>query len=278
MTDEDGDGIYETSFELNIGTYQYKFVNGDDWSGTNNDNESVPVDCNFQGNREVVLSSDSTIQFCYNQCVETCLDYPSAAEITFAVDMNNVVSIEPSGVWLMGSFTNPQWQDGRIQMFEHPNYSGVYTSSIIVDGPAEIQYKFSNGEPFIGTAFQDGESYDFETDGCGTSNGIGGFNRTFIRSGENQFAGTFCYNTCSNCNGIDLAQNELESLNSIYVYPNPANTVLMLSEKSNYKVFNILGEEILKGQGLSINISSIETGVYFVQIAGLNQTVRFIKN
>ena len=52
----------------------------------------------------------------------------------------------------------------------------------------------------------------------------------------------------------------------------------MLSEKSNYKVFNILGEEILKGQGLSINISSIETGVYFVQIAGLNQTVRFIKN
>ena len=60
--------------------------------------------------------------------------------------------------------------------------------------------------------------------------------------------------------------------------PNPANTVLMLSEKSNYKVFNILGEEILKGQGLSINISSIETGVYFVQIAGLNQTVRFIKN
>ena len=130
----------------------------------------------------------------------------------------------------------------------------------------------------MGTAFQDGESYDFVTDGCGTSNGIGGFNRTFIRSGENQFAGTFCYNTCSNCNGIDLAQNELESLNSIYVYPNPANTVLMLSEKSNYKVFNILGEEILKGQGLSINISSIETGVYFVQIARLNHTVRFIKN
>ena len=134
MTDEDGDGIYETSFELNIGTYQYKFVNGNDWSGTNNDNESVPVDCNFQGNREVVLSSDSTIQFCYNQCVETCLDYPSAAEIIFAVDMNNVVSIEPSGVWLMGSFTSPQWQDGRIQMFEHPNYSGVYTTSVIVDG------------------------------------------------------------------------------------------------------------------------------------------------
>ena len=78
---------------------------------------------------------------------------------------------------------------------------------IIVDGPAEIQYKFSNGEPFMGTAFQDGKSYDFETDGCGSGNGIGGFNRTFTRSGENEFAGTFCYNTCGNCNSIDLGNN-----------------------------------------------------------------------
>ena len=278
MLDEDGDGIYEVSLELNIGTYQYKFVNGSDWSGTDNDNESVPALCNVDGNREITLSSDSIVQFCYNQCESICLDYPSSAEITFAVDMSNVVSIEGSGVWLMGSFTSPQWQDGRIQMFEHPDYPGVYTFTVMVEGPADIQYKFSNGEPFLGTAFQDGESYDFETDGCGTSNGIGGFNRTFIRSGLNQFAGTFCYNTCSNCNGIDLDQNELESLNSIYVYPNPANTVLMLSENSNYKVFNILGEEIINGQGLSVDISSIETGVYFVEIVGLKQTVRFIKN
>ena len=89
-------------------------------------------------------------------------------------------------------------------MFEHPDYSGGYTTSVLVDGPADIQYKFSNGEPFMGTSFQDGESYDFETDGCGAGNGIGGFNRTFMRSGQSEFAGTFCYNTCANCNGIDL--------------------------------------------------------------------------
>ena len=80
MTDEDGDGIYETSFELNIGTYQYKFVNGDDWSGTNNDNESVLLIVIFKETGRL-FSSDSTIQFCYNQCVETCLDYPSAAKL-----------------------------------------------------------------------------------------------------------------------------------------------------------------------------------------------------
>ena len=38
MLDEDGDGIYEVALELNIGSYQYKFVNGNDWSGTDNDN------------------------------------------------------------------------------------------------------------------------------------------------------------------------------------------------------------------------------------------------
>ena len=94
MLDEDGDGIYQVSLELNIGTYQYKFVNGNDWSGTDNDNESVPSVCNVDGNREITLSSDSTVQFCYNQCESNCLEYPSAAEITFAVDMSNVVAIE----------------------------------------------------------------------------------------------------------------------------------------------------------------------------------------
>ncbi|GIS04552.1 MAG: hypothetical protein CM15mP107_1720 [Bacteroidota bacterium] len=232
----------------------------------------------FQEIERLLLSSDTTVQFCYNQCEANCVEYPSSAEITFAVDMSNVVSIESSGVWLMGSFTSPQWQDGRIQMFEHSDYPGVFTTTVLIEGPANIQYKFSNGEPFLGTPFQDGENYDFETDGCGTSNGIGGFNRTFIRSGEKQFAGTFCYNTCSNCNGIDLGKNEINSLNSVHVYPNPANTALMLSEKSYYKVFNILGEEILKGKSNSINISSLDNGVYFIQIQGLKQTLRFIKN
>ncbi|GIS04551.1 MAG: hypothetical protein CM15mP107_1710 [Bacteroidota bacterium] len=55
MLDDDGDGVYEVSLDLNIGTYQYKFVNGSDWSGSNNDNESVPTECNVSGNREITL-------------------------------------------------------------------------------------------------------------------------------------------------------------------------------------------------------------------------------
>ena len=51
----------------------------------------------------------------------------------------------------------------------------------------------------------------------------------------------------------------------------------MLSQKSNYKVFNILGEEIINSQGQLIDISFIETGIYFIEILGLKQTIRFIK-
>lgn len=278
LLDEDGDNIYEVVLELNAGTYNFKYINGNAWDGDGNDNESVGAECNVGGNREASFNTDTIVQFCYNQCEANCVAYPDAAEITFVVDMNDVVSVEASGVWIIGSFTSPQWQDGRVQMFEHADYTGVYTATIMVEGPADIQYKFSNGEPVLESPFQDGESYDFVTDGCGSENGIGGFNRNFIRTGMSEYAGTFCYNTCSNCNSVDLSAEELEGANSFYVYPNPAHTVLMLSQESNYQVFNILGEEILRGGGQSIDVSSIKAGVYFVQSEDLKLTVRFIKN
>ena len=53
MTDEDGDGIYETSFELNIGTYQYKFVNGMIGQELIMIMNRSQYYCNFHGNREM---------------------------------------------------------------------------------------------------------------------------------------------------------------------------------------------------------------------------------
>ena len=88
--------------------------------------------------------------------------------------------VHPSGVWIIGSFTSPQWQDGRVQMFEHQEYPGIYTTTLLVDGPEDIQYKFSNGEPLFGTPFQDGESENLDSLGCGSANGIGGWNRNLF--------------------------------------------------------------------------------------------------
>ena len=103
--------------------------------------------------------SDSIVQYCFGQCLEQCALYPDAAEITFTVNIQSE-DLNSTGVWLMGSFTNPQWQDGRIQMTEDANLSGVFTATVLVDGPSDIQYKFSNGEPILGTEFEDGENFD----------------------------------------------------------------------------------------------------------------------
>ncbi len=59
-------------------------------------------------------------------------------------------------------------------------------------------------------------------------------------------------------------------LNSLIVFPNPTNTVLNINTKSNYKtieVINTLGQILLtKENSFVINVSSISSGIYFIQL------------
>ncbi len=279
MSDEDGDGIFELGFEINVGTYEFKYVNGNDWDGMANDNESIPSSCNVNGNREIIINSDTTVQYCYNQCYDMCLDYPDPAEVVFTVDMSNE-EIEGSGVWIIGSFTDPQWQNGRIQMFELDDYQGVYSTSILVDGPEEISYKFSNGEPLLGSPFQDGESFDFATDSCGNPNGIGGWNRSFTRSGFDESAGIFCYNSCENCNELNIdfgiGIGEYADSFDLTLYPNPAREIVYFNERINYKIFSPSGNLIIDGNGSQVDVSSLSKGIYFV-LSDKNSYLKFIK-
>ena len=279
MSDDDGDGIFELGFEINVGTYEFKFINGNDWDGMANDNESIPSSCNVNGNREIVLSSDTIIQYCYNQCYDICLDYPDPAEIIFTVDMSNE-EIEGSGVWILGNFTDPQWQNGRVQMFELDDYPGVYQTSILIDGPEEIAYKFSNGEPLIGSPFQDGESFDFATDSCGNPNGIGGWNRSFTRSGFNESAGIFCYNSCENCNDLNIdfgiGIGEYDESFELNLYPNPAMDFVYFNNSVDYRIFSPSGKLVIKGTGNHIDITTLTSGIYYLK-SDKNQILKFIK-
>ena len=279
MSDDDGDGIFELGFEINVGTYEFKFINGNDWDGMANDNESIPSSCNVNGNREIVVSSDTIIQYCYNQCYDICLDYPDPAEIIFTVDMSNE-EIEGSGVWILGNFTDPQWQNGRVQMFELDDYPGVYSTSILIDGPEEIAYKFSNGEPLIGSPFQDGESFDFAADSCGNPNGIGGWNRSFTRSGYNESAGIFCYNSCENCNDLNIdfgiGVGEYNESFELTLYPNPAMDFVYFNASVDYRIFSPSGKLVIKGTGNHIDITSLASGIYYLK-SDKNQILKFIK-
>ncbi len=69
-----GNNIYELTKAIQPGDYQFKFINGNSWSGAGNNNESVPAECNTGGNRALSVSGASMIvEFCYNTCLTSCI-------------------------------------------------------------------------------------------------------------------------------------------------------------------------------------------------------------
>ena len=71
-----GYGVYEVVIQLQQGTYEYKFINGDDWGM----DESVG-DCGNGGNRVITVSGNTiTSGACFNSC-DQC---PGCTDPTYA--------------------------------------------------------------------------------------------------------------------------------------------------------------------------------------------------
>ena len=75
-----------------------------------------------------------------------------------------------------------------------------------------------------------------------------------------------------------------EITNDIVVYPNPTTSILnvnSISEDATYKIYNVIGQTIMKGKlsNNSINVSSIAEGNYLLEITDKETTTikRFIK-
>ncbi|MBT6174900.1 MAG: hypothetical protein HOH96_05020, partial [Flavobacteriales bacterium] len=136
---------------------------------------------------------------CFGQCSETCVIDPDPADITFSIDASQI-SVDTAGVYLVGSFTSPAWQAGAILMSDSDG-DGIYTVTTNVSGAADIQFKFNNGNPFVGGVadYTGEESADFINLGCGVDNGVGGSNRIHSRSGVPETLTTTCFNSCVDC-------------------------------------------------------------------------------
>jgi hypothetical protein len=126
---------------------------------------------------------------------------------------------------------------------------------------------------------------------CGTDNGDGFYNikstdgSITLQSGSNfGFVDTKSFTTNT------LTTNEFETLNDIYLYPNPTKGTLNISVPSNfglpnsYVISNVLGQkisqkEVSKEADLTLNTSALSNGVYFITIVKEDQkkTLRFIK-
>ncbi len=267
------DGIYEVILDLSPGTYEFKFINGNDWG----QDESVPSACAQNNNRfiEVLDEADQSFQSCFGQCAEVCSANPDPAEITFSVNAADI-DVSATGLWLIGNFTSPPWQGGAVEMIDD-NGDDVYTATVMVSGAAEFQYKFTNGDPFPGGVVDATveETYDFSVGLCGVPNGIGGFNRVYVRTGEPEILPVVCYNSC-----VDCGENVAEQKNAfgIRMYPNPANDRLFVSTDrfegmAEMTIFDASGRSIrttsinlVGGHTEVVNVADLARGMYILHL------------
>lgn len=275
---DQGNGIYSVTVGIPPGTYEFKYINGNAWGAE----ESIPAACNFGNNREIVVTGDTTALTCFSQCSAACLVDPPAANLSFFVDMTGL-TVDTTGVWLMGDFTTPNWQDGRMEMTPNADYPDVYEFVVSVSGPADIQYKFSNGEPITGGPFADGEDANLDSlGGCGTWNGFSGYNRTFTRTGSNESPGVFCYNTCENCNNVPLSARSIAGVKAaIKLYPNPMSSYAVMSVPQEFgnsydlNIYNINGALIASrknqtSRSMLIARDDMKQGIYMIEVLNAN--------
>jgi hypothetical protein len=90
MLNFDGDNIWELTVLLQPGTYQYKFVNGSQWS---DGNEFPPAECSIGDARIVVVGADPIYEhWCYNQCGSACYPVTSGCADPAACNYDNLAS------------------------------------------------------------------------------------------------------------------------------------------------------------------------------------------
>lgn len=89
----------------------------------------------------------------------------------------------------------------------------------------------------------------------------------------NSWVSPYESSTYYNCLSVGISE-ENEAKNTILLYPNPAQTELYVTsdkEFSDITIFNTNGQIVLKSAATtSLNVSSLEKGIYFVQVLDVN--------
>ena len=71
-----------------------------------------------------------------------------------------------------------------------------------------------------------------------------------------------------NCSSVGM--NEVSQTNIFTVYPNPTNSTLTINTKANYssiQIVNTIGQVVFtKEKSASLNLSSLPSGIYFIQL------------
>ena len=280
---DNSDGTWSVTLEMEPGTYEFKFVNSNDWDG--NEENMEGSGCNVGQNRVATFDAENnTYTACFNTCPgESCTPDPDPADITFRVNMANQELAEGQAVFVWGGFTG--WQGGAIEMTDADG-DGIWEHTENISGGANVDYKYSIGHPNDegmieedGVYVLDGDTTNWVAAGCGVDNGFGGYNRRHVRSGVAEVLEVVCFNECSDCEGSDASVYNATVIFGLF--PNPATDhVVLTGAQGNVDVFvlDVQGREVMSLNNAALNgrfelnVAGLEAGAYTVVIRqGLKQ-------
>jgi hypothetical protein len=267
MSDNDGDGTWTITMNLAPDDYEYKFrIGTGDWEGI--------------GNRQLTVTADGAIELpavCFNSS-DPCGSFVPPSDVTFEARPGANVLAEGQVMWVMGDFTQPNWQGGALQMSDADG-DGTWSITVPEVCISSLFYKFRIGHPDSTTFIE--ESADFsEIGGCGVNNGTFSDNRQLVRTDANPVGVCWTFDTCESC--ATVSTNELTSVaQNVRVYPNPAGEVLniqfeaMKSQSLTISIVNSLGQKafeqnlgVVTGQrNISIDTDRFASGVYNVVLS-----------
>lgn len=175
--------IYAATFSLEVGnSYEYKFVNGNDWGFE----EIVPNECSVSSNRVLIVPDVNTTldPICFAMC--TVCPAPAEVDITFQVDMSNEV-VSPDGVHLVGSFQGWNYSANPMTLIS----DGIYQATITLTEFDHHTFKFVNGNVRTKSEIVPAE--------CSETTQFNGLARFIDVPGINTTLDLVCFGKCATC-------------------------------------------------------------------------------
>lgn len=271
-------GVYElTVNDLDSGELNFKYrfhKNGNTgWEG--GENRILP----FSGNTVAELT-------CFgSRVVGNCPSKPAPSKLTFIADFTGAGAPAPANkIYIISDFTKPQFQGGAIELIQIVGKPGVYSATVDSICPGKISFKFVNGD--VANTANEEDFKDTTQRGCVEPNGVGGFNRTFVRTVATPVVISYQFNTCKA--GFVPGTSVGEVLkNNVKLYPNPTNdySVLAFNDNAsshNVAILDIAGKVVRTYNNyelstLKIERNELKSGVYFVNVTNSNNQTATIK-
>ncbi len=283
LKDADGDKVYETTLNLPVGLYEYKFTL-DNWaqqeqfSPTTTCTKTTIDGANTFVNRKLALSGNTTIgPICYNSCYG-CGD---AVKITVNLGMGFNIPA-PGGVYLAGGgdFGPP---GGRFKM-DDSDGDGVFSIQIERQRGYATFYDFANG------ACPD---YSCKEDLSGQPCAVPtNYNDRWLSPVQKDTVINTCYASCATNTDCTIGtKTPALSADWMTLQPSLATDAVRLGFATpvlgavNISVFDAAGKvvwsETQKGltDSYSVNVAGLKNGFYFVlvQTADKAASGRFVK-